>query len=105
MKNNVVNDLAKVLVNNFYTNSKDPESLSGSFIGDILMGLREADIEFGGIGYPIEMSMDSKGMIISTSSSGLEKKESFTWDQVPKADNKKEVVEFVERILNDFFYS
>lgn len=103
MSKNATSDLAKVLVNKFYTNTKDTSNLGGSYIGDILLELVEADREFGGLGYPVEMSFDSNGMVIT--SDKLEKSEKFTWDQVPKGENKKEVLEFVERILRDYFYA
>ncbi|EXE62014.1 hypothetical protein J580_1019 [Acinetobacter sp. 1542444] len=103
MSKNALSDLAKVIVNNFYMKTKDTSNLSGSYIGDILFEVVEADRDLGGLGYPVEMYFNNSGMTITLSTT--KKTETFTWDQVPKGDNKKEVVEFIERILRDYFYA
>ncbi|MCH7395944.1 hypothetical protein MMP66_16960 [Acinetobacter dispersus] len=104
MINKAISDLAKVLVINFYSNIDDPNNLGGSYITEILIPLREADIEFGGRGYTVDLILDSHGLIISAKINGEEKSESFTWNQIPKAVNRAEVLIFIERILKNYFY-
>ncbi|MCH7389041.1 hypothetical protein [Acinetobacter dispersus] len=65
MINKAISDLAKVLVVNFYSNIDDPSNLGGFYITEILIPQREADIEFGGRGYTIDLTLDSHGLIIS----------------------------------------
>lgn len=99
MKESVVGDLAKVLTHNYFGSNPDPRTSDQSTIIEILMGLRSAAVH-----KQIEVVMDHSGVEFKDLRGATTISLKFEHEDFPKKENRKDVVNFVRKILEEVFY-
>ncbi|ENU47275.1 hypothetical protein I6L25_09500 [Acinetobacter nosocomialis] len=100
MANKAIIDIAKILVANHYLINK--EKLFD--IEKILLPLMKGWLEFGDNGPVVTVVADYKGLTFKSETAARVVENSFSWQEVPTGTDLEAVLEFIEKILRDYFY-